>query len=141
MCAFERRLQVVAVEEQEKTVERLRGALEARKETVFAHLLDSFAEGLLFRDIDIAVGTEGIAKEQAWDYGAQLAVELAQILEFKVDAWLLNYAPVGFCINAVDGILLLSRDDEFRLNFIEHVSRSYMDFSWLARQMLKEALR
>ncbi len=132
---------VIAPEEREKIVEQVSEALKERSEIVFAYLFGSFAEGSPFRDIDVAVWVEGIDKEQVWDYETELAIDLTKTLGIEVDVRLLNFAPVGFCINAVKGILLLSRDDELRLAFIERISRLYMDFSWLARQMLKEALR
>jgi len=127
-------------EEREAIVESLRQELQKHPEIVFAYLLGSFAEGLPFRDIDIAVWVEGVSREQAWDYEAQIATDLTRVLGIEVDVRLLNFAPLGFRLNAVNGVLLFSRDDEFRLNFVEQVSRAYMDFSWLARQMLKEAL-
>ncbi|MEJ7614667.1 MAG: nucleotidyltransferase domain-containing protein [Candidatus Fervidibacter sacchari] len=127
-------------EEREAIIESLRRELQKRLEIVFAYLLGSFAEGLPFRDIDIAVWVEGVSREQALDYEAQVATDLTRIWGIEVDVRLLNFAPLGFRLNAVNGILLFSRDDEFRLNFIEQVSLAYMDFSWLARQMLKDAL-
>jgi len=132
--------QTLTPEEREAIIESLRRELQKRPKIVFAYLLGSFAEGLPFRDIDIAIWVEGVSREQAWDYEVQIATELTRILGIEVDVRLLNFAPLGFCLNAVNGILLFSRDDEFRLNFIEQVSRAYMDFSWLAHQMLKEAL-
>lgn len=141
MGSLEKQPHTVTAEKRQEIVEQLREALKERSEIVFAYLLGSFAEGLPFRDIDVAVWAEGVDKERAWDYETQLAIDLTKVLGIEVDVRLLNFAPIGFCVNALKGILLLSRDDEIRLNFIERVSRLYMDFSWLARQMLKEALR
>jgi len=118
----------------------LRQELQKRSEIVFAYLLGSFAERLPFRDIDIAVWVEGVSREQAWDYETKIATELIRILGIEVDVRLLNFAPLGFRLNAVNGILLFSRNEDFRLDFVEQVSLAYMDFSWLAHQMLKEAL-
>ncbi len=132
--------QTLTPEEREAIIETLRQKLQKRPEIVFAYLLGSFAEGLPFRDIDIAIWVEGANREQAWDYEAQIATELTRLLGIEVDVRLLNFAPLGFRLNAVNSILLFSRDDEFRLDFVEQVSRAYMDFSWLARQMLKDAL-
>jgi len=141
MGSLEKQPRTVTPEKWQEIVKQLSETLKERSEIVFAYLLGSFAEGSPFRDIDVAVWAEGTDKEQVWDYETELAIDLTKTLGIEVDVRLLNFAPVGFCINAVKGILLLSRDDEFRLAFIERISRLYMDFSWLARQMLKEALR
>ncbi|MFA0782309.1 nucleotidyltransferase domain-containing protein [Fervidibacter sacchari] len=127
-------------EEREAIIKSLRQELQKHPEIVFAYLLGSFAEGLPFRDIDIAVWVEGVSREQAWDYEAQIATDLTRILGIEVDVRLLNFAPLGFQLNAVNGILLFSSNEDFRLDFVEQVSLAYMDFSWLAHQMLKEAL-
>ena len=132
--------QTLAQEERNTVIERLRQELQKRPEIVFAYLLGSFAERLPFRDIDIAIWVEGVSHEQAWDYEAQIATELTRVLGIEVDVRLLNFAPLGFRLNAVNGILLFSSNEDFRLDFVEQVSLAYMDFSWLARQMLKEAL-
>jgi predicted nucleotidyltransferase len=132
--------QTLTSEERNAIVERLQQELRKRPEIVFAYLLGSFAEGLPFRDIDIAIWVEGVSHEQAWDYEAQIAAELTRVLGIEVDVRLLNFAPLGFRLNAVNGILLFSSNEDFRLDFVEQVSLAYMDFSWLARQMLKEAL-
>ncbi|MFA0731719.1 MAG: hypothetical protein LKKZDAJK_000081 [Candidatus Fervidibacter sp.] len=120
---------------------RLREGLLTRPEIVFAYLHGSFVTGRPFHDVDVAVWAEGISKERAWDYETQLSIALTRALGVEVDVRLLNFAPIGFCLAAANGILLFSRDENLRCDFLERIGRIYMDFAWLAREMLREALR
>ncbi|RKY00101.1 nucleotidyltransferase domain-containing protein [Candidatus Poribacteria bacterium] len=128
-------------EERRQLLRRLREELELREEILFAYVLGSFAEGLPFRDVDVAVWAEGVEEGEAWDYETKLSVDLTLKLDLPIDVKLLNYAPLGFKFNATKGELLFSRDEELRLRFVEETWVEYMDFSWLSRYMLKEALR
>jgi hypothetical protein len=128
-------------EDKERLTQRLKDRLISREEILFAYMLGSFAEGRGFRDLDVAVWAEEVCEEGSWDYEAELSVDLTRKLGFPVDVKLLNFAPLGFKFNATRGKLLLSRDEELRLRFVEETWIDYMDFSWLSRYMLKESLR
>lgn len=141
MCEEPERRTVMSEEERRQLLRRLREELELREEILFAYVLGSFAEGLPFRDVDVAVWAEGVEEEEAWDYETKLSVDLTLKLDLPIDVKLLNYAPLGFKFNATKGELLFSRDEELRLRFVEETWIEYMDFSWLSRYMLKEALR
>jgi len=141
MCEEPERRTVMSEEERRQLLRRLREELELREEILFAYVLGSFAEGLPFRDVDVAVWAEGVEEGEAWDYETKLSVDLTLKLDLPIDVKLLNYAPLGFKFNATKGELLFSRDEELRLRFVEETWVEYMDFSWLSRYMLKEALR
>ena len=141
MCEEPERRTVMSEEERRQLLRRLREELELRREILFAYVLGSFAEGLPFRDVDVAVWAEGVEEGEAWDYETKLSVDLTLKLDLPIDVKLLNYAPLGFKFNATKGELLFSRDEELRLRFVEETWVEYMDFSWLSRYMLKEALR
>ncbi len=122
---------------------RIREALEARAEIVFAYLHGSFAEGLPFRDVDVAVYLDpafaGVT--DTFDYEMNLSVKLTRALGFLVDVHVLNGAPLGFQHSVLQGEVLLVRDEDKLTDFIEQVSIEYMDFAYLGRRYLLEVLR
>lgn len=122
---------------------RLREALEAREEIVFAYLHGSFAEGLPFRDVDVAVHLDPALAmaTDIFDYEMSLSVELTRSLRFPVDVHVLNGAPLGFQHNVLQGEVLLVRDEDELTDFIERVALEYMDFAYLGHQYLLEVLR
>jgi len=82
----------------EDIIETLRIALQNREEIIFAYLYGSFAEGLPFRDIDIAVYVkeEVVSRDEAFNYG----LELSSLIEAEtkigpLDIRVINYAPAG----------------------------------------------
>ena len=122
---------------------RLRGLLEKGTEIVFAYLHGSFAEGLPFHDIDVAVflGEQQSKTMEYVDYENELSVTLTRALEAPVDVRALNTAPLGFQFNATRGQVLISRDEDFRLDFVERTWIEYMDFRPISELILREALR
>lgn len=122
---------------------RLREALEAREEIVFAYLHGSFAEGLPFHDVDLAVHLDPALAMAAdiFDYEMSLSVELTRSLRFPVDVHVLNGAPLGFQHNVLQGEVLLVRDEDELTDFIERVALEYMDFAYLGCLYLLEVLR
>ena len=77
---------------------RLREALEARDEIIFAYLHGSFAKGLPFHDVDVAVYLDPTVAvtTDIFDYEMELSVELTRTLRILVDVHVLNSAPLGF---------------------------------------------
>ncbi|MFQ5858394.1 MAG: nucleotidyltransferase domain-containing protein [Anaerolineae bacterium] len=122
---------------------RLREALEARAEIVFAYLHGSFTEGLPFHDIDVAVYLNPALAmtTDIFDYEMSLSVELTRAFRFLVDVHVLNGAPLGFQHSVLQGEALLVRDEDVLTDFIERVSLEYMDFAYLGRQYLLEVFR
>jgi len=98
---------------------RLREALEAREEIVFAYLHGSFAEGLPFRDVDVAVRLDPALAmaTDIFDNEMSLSVELTRSLRFPVDVHVLNGAPLGFQHNVLQGEVLLLRDEDELTDF------------------------
>ena len=122
---------------------RLREALEAREEIVFAYLHGSFAEGLPFRDVDVAIYLDPTVAMtiDIFDYEMDLSVELTRTLRLPVDVHILNGASLGFQHSALQGEALLVRDEDKLTDFIERVAIEYMDFAYLGRRYLLEVLR
>ncbi len=125
---------------QRKTIiKKLRESLEKRNEIIFAYVHGSFAEGLSFRDIDLAVYVDekAVASEEAIDYG----LEISAITELEtgltpLDIKVINYAPTGFRYYATKGILLFSKDEETRCNFLEDTWRRYFDLLPKRKQLI-----
>jgi hypothetical protein len=70
----------------------------------------------------------------------QLSVELTQALGFPVDVRVLNQAPLGFQHSAMQGDLLLVRDAEQLSDYLEGITRRYIEFAPLGRACLLEVL-
>ena len=122
---------------------RLREALEAREEIVFAYLHGFFAEGPPFRDVDVAIYLDPTVAMtiDIFDYEMDLSVELTRTLRLPVDVHILNGASLGFQHSALQGEALLVRDEDKLTDFIERVAIEYMDFAYLGRRYLLEVLR
>ena len=122
---------------------QLREALEARAEITFAYLHGSFAEGLPFHDVDVAVYLDPALAmaTDIFDYEMNLSVELTRAFRFPVDVHVLNGAPLGFRHSVLQGEVLLVRGEDELTDFIERVSLEYMDFAYLGRRYLLEVLR
>jgi predicted nucleotidyltransferase len=120
---------------------RLSELLASREEIDFAYLLGSFAEGLPYHDVDVAVFLRP-APEPAtiFDYEMGLSVELTLALHVEVDLHVLNNARRGFQHAALKGQPLLVRDEERLTDFIEAVGLEVMEFAYLADLYLREVL-
>lgn len=127
-------------EERERIAQQIADLLAEREEVVFAYLHGSFAEGLAFRDIDIAVYLQDgkIAQHELLQWCFRLANEIEARVGLPVDVQALNDTPLGFKHSVTNGRVLFSRDEEFRYQFVERVWIEYMDFEYLARQMFRE---
>jgi len=120
-------------------IKKLRESLEKRDEIIFAYVHGSFAEGLSFKDIDVAVYVDEktVTIKDAIDYG----LEISAITELEsgltpLDIKVINYAPVGFRYYATKGILLFSKDEEIRCNFLEDTWRRYFDLLPKRKQLI-----
>ncbi len=110
--------------------QQLRQQLMPHTEILFAYLLGSFQQGLPFRDIDVAVYLKPafLQSTDTLTYCFKLADELERAVGYPIDVNLLNNASCGFCYNATRGILLLSRDEPLRHEWVAQIWREYLDF-------------
>ena len=122
--------------------QQLQERLRLYPEIQFAYLHGSALGGLSYHDLDVALCLEPThpAAGDAFDYEMRLSVELTQVLGFPVDVRVVNQAPLGFQHSAVQGDLLLVRDADQLSDFLEGVSRHYMEFAHLGRGYLREVL-
>lgn len=107
--------------------ERLRGALEARRDVLVAYLFGSVARGKAgpLSDVDVAV----LLAEDGDPFTAflEVAEEVARIVgPERADVVFLNEAPVALAYRVLrDGRLILCRDEEAR---IEHRVRTVLAY-------------
>lgn len=122
-----------------EVIKKLAESLEKRDEIIFAYIHGSFAEGLPFRDIDVAiyVNENIVPPDDAIDYGLKITaiVELETGL-VPLDIKVINYATIGFRYYATKGLLLFSKDEDLRCGFLEDVWRRYFDLLPKRRQIL-----
>jgi hypothetical protein len=126
-----------------KTLRLLTEFLQDRKEIVFAYLHGSFVGGHDFRDIDIAVFLENgsVPSGDHVEYEISLSLQLEKRLRLPVDVKILNNAPLSFRYHASRGILLLTRDESIRENFLTRTWSEYFDFLPLSRIYQEEMTR
>ncbi|OYT74700.1 MAG: nucleotidyltransferase [Armatimonadetes bacterium JP3_11] len=122
--------------------QRLREHLNAHPEIRLAYLMGSFLTDRPFRDIDIAVYLEPelLQSVDLLRYCFQLADELERVVRYPVDVHRLNDAPCGFRFEATRGIVLVSRDESFRIDWTVRTWQEYCDFEPHQRQMLQQIL-
>lgn len=132
------RLRTLDAEARTEVVTRLSDYLASHPEVVFAYLYGSFAEGAPFRDVDVAIWlAPGMA---SLDSELELGVALQGIVPIRVDARLLNMAPLALRYHATRGLLLVSKDDNVRSECVERWRSAYWDYLPVARRHLAEVL-
>ncbi|MFN3479681.1 MAG: nucleotidyltransferase domain-containing protein [Thermodesulfovibrionales bacterium] len=120
-------------------IARLRAFLEKRAEIIFAYIHGSFAEGLAWRDIDVAVyvSKDVVPEDEAIDYGLRIsAISEMETGIRPLDIKVINYATIGFRYYATKGILLFSKNEDIRYDFIEDTWKRYFDLLPKRKQIL-----
>ncbi len=129
----------VNIDEKDALISKLRSFFEKREELIFAYIYGSFAEGLAFRDIDVAVyvNEQAVPKDKALDYGLKISAQgEMEIRVSHLDVRVINYAPVGLKYYATKGILLFSKNEELRCDFLENTWKLYFDLLPKRKQIL-----
>jgi predicted nucleotidyltransferase len=117
----------ISEKEKTKVLEALKKTLAPRENIIFAYLFGSFAEGLEFHDIDIALfGKERLALSDL--------IELSNLLEshinYPVDLVDFQALSPGFQMEIFSkGYLLISKDDNLRTDFIETACLRYREYA------------
>ncbi len=111
----------------EQLLALVREELLRRPEILFAYVHGSFVKEKEFRDIDVGIY---LTAPQGVLFDADLSHELSRLAEVEVDVKAIQAAPLPFQMAVVrDGMLLFSRDDELRTDFIERVSKKYPEYA------------
>lgn len=126
----------------ESVVRTLKRLLAPLDEIVFAYLHGSFLRKDAFRDIDIAVFlAPGAPSSDDVEYEIALSLRLEKALGLPMDIKILNRAPLSFRYHASRGILLQSRDESIREDFLGRTWSEYFDFARLARVYQEDLTR
>jgi predicted nucleotidyltransferase len=120
-------------------VQHLVENLKSHNEVIFAYLFGSFVEDLPFHDIDIGVYLSIIREEESTFFSLDLSQTLSIRLKIPVDVRVLNFASIPFLYHVIRGNLILERDEEIRLNFVERITARYLDLKPLLLKGTKEA--
>jgi uncharacterized protein len=126
-------------EERIRLVQHLVENLKSHNEVIFAYLFGSFVEDLPFHDIDIGVYLSIIREEESTFFSLDLSQTLSIRLKIPVDVRVLNFASIPFLYHVIRGNLILERDEEIRLNFVERITARYLDLKPLLLKGTKEA--
>lgn len=127
----------------EEVCRKLKESLEKREEIIFAYIHGSFIELTKFRDIDIAVYVnESLVPH---DESLEYALEISALTELEtgispLDTKVLNYASIGFRYHATKGILLFSKDEDKRADFLEDTWKRYFDLLPKRKQIIIDLL-
>jgi len=116
--------------------------LSQRNEILFAYLHGSFLESKTFQDIDVAVYLEETTKHDIniIEYEIALSLLVEKQLRMGADVKALNWAPLSFRYNVSRGLLLLSRDELKREDFLCATWMEYFDFLPISKAYVREVL-
>ena len=117
----------------------IQAMLQNRQEISFAYVYGSFTEDLPFHDIDVGIVLSPPAEEGVIPYMLDLSQCLSLETQTPVDVRVINDAPVTFQYSVIRGFLILMRDEEKHVRFVEEVIRKYLDLKPRIRRAIKEA--
>lgn len=107
----------------------------------FAYIHGSFLDTVAFRDIDVAIYfDDSVPVQKQVDLSLELSAELSHKFSLPVDVHALNQASPGFCYEVTKGLVVASKDEEERLEFVENTWRIYFDFKPILIQSLQDLL-
>lgn len=108
-------------------IAKIKDYLLQNENIVFACVHGSFVKSEKFRDIDVAVFT---SDKKDFYFESDLSAELSALTGFDAEVRIINGAPVAFQMAVLrDGLLLFSRDEDIRTDFIEDVGKKYMEYA------------
>ena len=123
-------------------IKTLSKIISLKEDILFAYLHGSFLEKGNFEDIDIAVYLEDRRATQIdiieYEITSSLAIE--KELKMPLDVKILNDAPLSFRYHVSCGLLLFSKDESKREEFLCDTWKKYFDFLPIAKLYLREAL-
>ncbi|MFO0699357.1 MAG: nucleotidyltransferase domain-containing protein [Nitrospira sp.] len=129
----------VSSEQREALSKHLRRHLEREQGVRFAYLYGSVLESDRVHDLDVGVFLDDTAVPQQATIADHLSSTLTATVGLPVDIRVLNDAPLSFLYHALQGHLLLCRDETFLTDMLEDVPRRYLDLAPLLRTSTKDA--
>lgn len=128
--------------DRERLIDRLAGVLVGESDVLFAYLFGSFLSEGAFADVDIAILLDPMhgSLRTLLDVQLDLMACLETKLHVPVDVVILNEAPLGLRLAAVQGRMIYSRNEAKRVEFVERTSLQAMDMEYFFRQSLQDLL-
>jgi len=130
------------MKQKENILEDIKSILSSKDDIIFVFLFGSYLEAKNPNDIDIGIfiNEEKVSEQDSFDYALRLSVELSYKFSKEIDVIVMNYAPLGVVKNIIQGKLLFSKNDTLKDEFIERVTREYMDYYYYSKEFLMEVL-
>lgn len=127
--------------EKKKIISTISSVLEKEIYIVFSYVCGSFLEGA-FKDIDVAIFIDEGKITSFLRYELQMESLLNNAVgKFTFDVRILNGAPLSFRYEVVkSGKLILTKDEESRIDFEASTFSNYFDFAPFRDRYLKEVL-
>ncbi len=109
---------------------------------IFAYLFGSTLSRDSVRDVDMAVLLDPQHHDaQGYvDAKLRLMARLEPLIGIPVDVVILNDAPLGLRLAAVRGLVVYSRDEVKRQEFVERTALQAMDSAFLRHESLRDVL-
>ncbi len=131
--------------EKQKIISVIKATLEKKEEITFAYIFGSFVDedAEFFRDIDIGVylSDECFAKRHSLDYSINLELEMERALkDYPVNAVVLNDAPLPLAFCVTQGVLLVSKNEEFWMDFVTKTWSLYHDHAISSRYLVEDMI-
>ena len=121
-------------------LDRLRRELMGMEDIVFAYVHGGFVERDEFRDVDVAIWIRD--PEKAFYYTVDFSAKLEIKFKLPIDVHVLNEAPLSFKYHVfTKGVLLFSKDEDFRRRKLDEVVRKYIDLKQLEKYASRRGLR
>ncbi len=118
----------ISKDDRAHVIETIKDFLSGKTNMVFAYVHGSFAEGGSFRDIDIAVYAQEPYHEM--EIESDFSYELSEKTTHPVEVMVINKSPVAFQMAVLrKGLVLFSRSEDVRTDFIEDVSKRYREYA------------
>lgn len=128
--------------DRQKIAEKINKVLNSEKEIVFAYIFGSFLDSPSFRDIDVGIYIDNIAKENVFDKELEMAKKISEACDLLIDyidVKILNFAPGHFLNNIFkNGTLMFSKKEKLLSDAIEETSLSAVANEYFAYQSLRE---
>lgn len=129
-------------EEKEAIIKIIKAYLDNIPSIKFAYLHGSFLGDLPCHDIDIAIYYDpDLTPGEQLDLSLTISAELSFKLKLPVDAHVLNETSLAFAYEVTKGMVIISHDEQARLNFLENTWINYFDFEPLMREALFDLLQ
>ncbi len=114
-------------EKKNRLIAQIKEYLLPMENIIFSYAHGSFIKSTQFRDIDIAIF---INDTRGFYFESDLSAELTSVTKFDTEVRIINKAPVAFKMAVLrDGVLLFSKDEDIRTNFLEKVGKKYREYA------------